>query len=106
MYDESVNRKYLSLPTELLLKHFVYLGLCHIIITVNTNYFAYFQTIMNCPIIFKGKSSYCKNIVILKKKIIRIMVGAKSRNSRRGLCERLDTIPLLHEYFINDLCSK
>ena len=34
------------------------------------------------------------------------MVGVKPRNSRRDLCDRLDTIPLLHEYFINDLCGK
>lgn len=61
---------------------------------------------MNCPIIFKGKSSYIKTIVILKNKIVRIMVGEKPRNSHRGHCERLDTIPLLHEYFINDLCDK
>jgi hypothetical protein len=57
---------------------------------------------MNCPIILKGS----KNIVILKNKIVRIMVGAKLRNSHRGLHERLDTVPLLHEYFINDLCDK
>jgi hypothetical protein len=43
---------------------------------------------MNCPTIFNGKSSYSKNIVILKNKIVRIMVGAKPRNSHRGLCER------------------
>lgn len=72
----------------------MYLGQCHVSITVNTNYFAYFHTIMNCPIIFKRS----KSTVILKNKNVRIMVGAKPRNSHRGLCERLDTIPLLHEY--------
>jgi hypothetical protein len=49
---------------------------------------------MNCPIIFKRS----KSTVILKNKNVRIMVGAKPRNSHRGLCERLDTVPLLHEY--------
>jgi hypothetical protein len=52
---------------------------------------------MKCGIILGASSSYGKMIFTLQKKNVRIMAGAKPRNSYRSLFMRLEFLPLLCE---------
>jgi hypothetical protein len=69
--------------------------------TMKSIYFAYFQSIMKCGIIFWGNLSSSKRIFTLQKKIIRIMAGAKPRNSCRSLFKELEILPLPCEYIFS-----
>jgi hypothetical protein len=57
--------------------------------TLKSIYFAYFHSIMKYGIIFGGNSSNSRKIFTLQKKIIRIMAGARPRNSSRSLFKKL-----------------
>jgi hypothetical protein len=52
---------------------------------------------MKCGIILGASSSYGKMIFTLQKKNVRIMAGAKPRNSYRSLFMRLEILPPLCE---------
>jgi hypothetical protein len=57
-------------------------------------YFSYFPTILTYGIIFWGNSSYSNNIFKLQKKVIRIMMNARNRDSCRELFRELNILPL------------
>jgi hypothetical protein len=71
------------------------------IYTMKSIYFAYFQSIMKYGIILGGNSSNSTRVFTLQKKIIRIMAGAKPRNSCRSLFKKLDILPLPCEYIFS-----
>jgi hypothetical protein len=62
---------------------------------------AYFHSTIKCGIIFWGNSSNSKWILTLQKKIIRIMAGAKPRNSCSSLYKELEIFPLSCEYIFS-----
>jgi hypothetical protein len=53
---------------------------------------------MKYGIIFWGNSSDSKKVFILQKKIIRIMMSVKSRNSCRDPFKRLQILTFTYEY--------
>ena len=66
--------------------------------TLKSIYFAYFHSLMKYGIIFWGNSSDSKKVFTLQKKIVRIMMGVKSRNSCRDLFKRLQILTFPCEY--------
>jgi hypothetical protein len=52
-------------------------------------------------IIFWGISSNSKKVFTLQKKIVRMMVDAKHRNSCRALFKRLEILPIPCEYILS-----
>jgi hypothetical protein len=66
--------------------------------TLKSIYFVYIHSLMKYGIIFWGNSSDSKKVFTLQKKIVRIVVGVKLRNSCRELFKRLQTLPLPCEY--------
>jgi hypothetical protein len=66
--------------------------------TLKSIYFANFHTLMKYGIIFLGNSSDSKRVFTLQKKTVRLMMGAKSRNSCRDLFGRLETVTIPFEY--------
>ena len=70
--------------------------------TLKMIYYAYFHTIMTYGIIFWGNSSYFDKIFRLKKKrIIRIIMGARTRDSCRELFNILNILPLTSQYIFS-----
>jgi hypothetical protein len=61
-------------------------------------YFAYFHSLMKYGIILGGNLSDSKKIFTLQKKIVRITVGVKPRNSFRALFKRSQFLLLPCEY--------
>ena len=61
-------------------------------------YFAYFHSIVSYRIILWGNSSYSRRIFTLQKKIIRIMMGAHHRTSRRKLFKKLEILTIPSQY--------
>jgi hypothetical protein len=78
-------------------------SMCHIINTdaVKSVCFACFHSTMKYGIIFWGNSSNSKKIFTLQKKIVRLMAGAKPRNSCRSLFKRLEILTLPCEYIFS-----
>ena len=58
-------------------------------------YYSYFHSILTCGIIFWGSTYYSNAIFKMQKRIIRIMVGIRNRDSYRGYFKRLKILPLL-----------
>lgn len=77
---------------------------------LKTIYFAYFHSIMSYGIIFWGNSVDSKNVFLLQKRAIRIIVGAKPRESCRQFFKKLEILTLTNQYIyslINFLlCNK
>jgi hypothetical protein len=71
--------------------------------TLKSIYFAYFHSLMKYEIILGGNSPDSKKVFTLQKKIVRIMVGVKSRNSCRDplVFKRLQILPLPCEYIFS-----
>jgi len=67
-------------------------------------HFAYFHSIASYGTIFWGNSSYSRKIFTLKKKIIRIMMGAHPRTSCRKLLKKLEILTVPSQ-FIYSLMS-
>jgi hypothetical protein len=61
-------------------------------------YFAHVHSIMNYGIIFWGCSSHAKEVFILQKKIIRIMMNAKPRDSCMDIFKKLEIMMLFSQY--------
>jgi hypothetical protein len=61
-------------------------------------YFAHLQSIMNYGIIFCAGSSYDNKVFILQKKIIRIIVNAKTRETCREIFKKLKILPFYSQY--------
>jgi hypothetical protein len=68
--------------------------------TLKSTYFAYFHSLMKYGIIFWGNSPYSKKVFTLQKKIVRVMMCVKSRNSCRDLFKRLEVLTLPREYIL------
>ena len=66
--------------------------------TLRSIYFACFHSIASYGIISGGNSSYSKKIFTLQKRIIRIMVGAHPRTSRRRLLRKLEILTVPSQY--------
>jgi len=58
--------------------------------TLRLIYFTYFHSVVSYGIILWGNSTYSRKIFTLKKKIIRIMVGAHRRTLCRELFKELE----------------
>jgi hypothetical protein len=65
-------------------------------------YFAHFQSHINYDIIFWGSSSSMRNVFVIQKKAIRIMLRLGPRSSCREGLKKLDilTVPCLHIYVL------
>jgi hypothetical protein len=66
-------------------------------------YFAHIHSIVSYGIIFWGNSYYSNKIFILQKKIIRIIMNTKSRNSCRELFKNLEIMTLYSQYIYSIL---
>jgi hypothetical protein len=69
--------------------------------TLQSVCFAYFHSLMKHGIIFWGNSSDSRKVFLLQKKIVRLVMGIKSRNSYRDLFKRLEIITLPCEYIFS-----
>ena len=66
--------------------------------TMKTIYYSYFNSIMSYGLPFWGNSPHSQRIFRIQKKIIRIMVGCRSRASCRNLFRELEILPLASQY--------
>jgi hypothetical protein len=66
--------------------------------TLKSIYFAYFNSIIKCGIIFWGNSPNSKMIFTLQKWTVTIIANVKSRTSCRNLFMSLNILPLPREY--------
>ena len=63
-------------------------------------YYSYFHSVMTYGIIFWGNSYYSNAIFKLQKRIIRIIVGLRSRDSCREHFKTLKILPLQSQYIL------
>jgi hypothetical protein len=61
-------------------------------------YFSYFHSIMNYRLIFWGNSYHSSSVFKLQKRIIRIIVGIRDRDSCRKYIRKVKILPLQSEY--------
>jgi hypothetical protein len=61
-------------------------------------YYSYFHSVMTYGLIFWGNYCYSNIIFRLQKRIIRIMVGIRARDSCREYCRELKIVPLQSQY--------
>jgi len=66
-----------------------------------TIYFSYFHSILSYGIIFWGNSAYSSNIFKIQKRIIRIIINARNRDSCRQLFKNLKILPLKSKYIFS-----
>jgi hypothetical protein len=116
--EETVNSKFLGLHLDNHLNWKDHIdqmipklsGACHAvrsmfhISNINTHksiYFAYFHSIIQYGMIFRGKSSNSKKTFTLQKKIIRIMVGAHPRTPCRNIFKKLEILPVSCQYIFS-----
>ena len=64
-------------------------------------YYSYFHSIMTYGLIFWGNSHYSSIIFRLQKRIIRIIVGIKGRDSCREYFKKLKILPLQCQYILS-----
>ena len=64
-------------------------------------YYSYFHSIMTYGLIFWGNSHYSNIIFRLQKRIIRTMVGIRSRDSCRDHFKKLKILPLKSQYLLS-----
>jgi len=69
--------------------------------TLKVIYCSYFHSIMTYGLMVWGNSPDSIKIFRLHKKIIRIMMGCKSRNSCRKLFPNLEILPLPSQYILS-----
>jgi hypothetical protein len=62
--------------------------------TIKTIYYSYFNSIIRYGLPFWGNSPHSQKIFRIQKKIIRIMVGCRSRASCRNIFRKLEILPL------------
>jgi hypothetical protein len=63
-------------------------------------YFSYFHSVMTYGSLFWGHSPYSVKILMLQKKIIRILLGGRSRDLCRKLFMRLNIFPIPSQYIL------
>jgi hypothetical protein len=61
-------------------------------------YFAYIHSIMTYGIIFWGNSPYSIKLFRIQKKVVRIMMGLKKRDSCRDSFKEMKILPLCSQY--------
>jgi hypothetical protein len=66
-------------------------------------YNSYVHSLINYGIIFGGSSSYCKTLFITQKRIIRIIMNAKVRESCRDMFRELGILTLYSQYIYSIL---
>jgi len=71
--------------------------------TLKMAYYAYFHSIVNCGLIFWGKSSHSALIFKTKKNMIRIITRCGHRGSCRDLLKNLKVLPLQSQYILSPL---
>ena len=71
--------------------------------TLRTIYFSYFHSILSYGIIFWGNSAYSSNIFKIQKRIIRIIMNARNRDSCHQLFKNLKILPLKSQYIFSFL---
>jgi hypothetical protein len=69
--------------------------------TLKTIYYSYFNTIISYSLPFWGNSPHSTKIFIMQKRIIRIMIGCKSKVSCRNLFRRLEIPPFVSQYILS-----
>jgi hypothetical protein len=62
--------------------------------TLGTIYFSHFHSILSYGIIFWGHSAYSSDIFKIQKRIIRIIMNARKRDSCHQLLKNLKILPL------------
>jgi hypothetical protein len=67
-------------------------------------YISYVHSILNYGIIFWGNSPYCRTIFITQKRIVRIIMKAKARDSHREMFSKLGILTLYSQYIFQLLC--
>lgn len=67
-------------------------------------YYFYFHSIMSYGVLFWGYSTYSIRAFRLQKRIIRITMGCRSRDSCRKLFIKLKILPLSSFYVLSLLC--
>jgi len=71
--------------------------------TLRTIYFSHFHSILSYGIIFWGNSAYNSNIFKIQKRIIRIIMNARNRDSCCQLFNNLKILSLKSQYIFNIL---
>ena len=69
--------------------------------TLRTIYFSYFHFILPYSIIFWGNSAYSPNIFKIQKRIIRIIMNSRNRNSCCQLFKKLKILSLKSQYIFS-----
>jgi len=69
--------------------------------TLKVIYYSYFHSIMTYGLIFWGNSPDSIKIFRLQKKIIRIMMGCRSRDSCKKLFPNSEILPLPSQYILS-----
>jgi len=64
-------------------------------------HYSYFHSVLTYGIIFWGKTALSNVIFRMKKKIVRIMVGIRNRDSCREYFKRLKILPLHSQYLLS-----
>jgi len=64
-------------------------------------YYSYFQSVMNCGLIFRENSSYSNSIFKIQQRIIRIIMGTETRHYCRELFKILNILPLHSQYILS-----
>ena len=70
--------------------------------TIKQVYTSYVHWILNCGILW-GNSSYCRTIFITHKRIVRIIMKAKARDSCREMFGKLGILTLYSQYIFSTL---
>ena len=71
--------------------------------TLRTIYFSYFLSILSYSMIFWGNSAYSSNIFKIQKRIIRIIMIVRNRDSCHQLFKNLKILPLKSQYVFSFL---
>ena len=69
--------------------------------TINTIYFSYFHSILSYGIIFWDNSAYSANIFKIQKRIIKIIMNARNRDSCHQLFKNLKILPLKSQHIFS-----
>jgi len=68
--------------------------------TLKTVYYSYFNAIMSYDLPFWGNSPHALKVFRIEKRIVRIMMGCKSRVSCRNQFRRLEILPFISQYIL------
>jgi len=69
--------------------------------TLRTIYFSYFHSILSYGIIFWDNYAYSSSIFKIQKRMIRIIMNARNRDSFRHLLKKLKILPLKSQYILS-----